>query len=144
MSAYAFGAAFEVTSTPKLTSPAPIKTKNPPQPSTQAIELDEYTAIPSPGFQSSSYAAAITPTGTQTPYETHTQGVQTPKTPNELEMSRPSSRRQSVATVVPSWSFPSMNRYRILAACGVYFANGMNDACESCPPCPSFLRTLHG
>lgn len=29
---------------------------------------------------------------------------------------------------MPSWSYPKMNKWRVLAACSVYFANGLNDA----------------
>lgn len=56
-------------------------------------------------------------------------GAQTQKTPNELERSRPSSPRENVATtIVPSWGFPKMNKWRVLAACFVYFCNGLNDS----------------
>jgi hypothetical protein len=70
--------------------------------------------------------------------------VQDPRTPNELEnLSRSSSqdgRRESFSTEqenttgnlvtqqLPSWRDTSMNKWRILSACLMYFANGMNDS----------------
>jgi hypothetical protein len=47
----------------------------------------------------------------------------------ELERSGPSTLHNAEgATVVPSFSHPSMNRWRVLSACGEYFANGLNDS----------------
>lgn len=49
--------------------------------------------------------------------------------PNDLEvigMSRP--RQPDVTNVVPSFSYPSMNKWRVLSACLVYFGNGMNNS----------------
>lgn len=77
--------------------------------------------------------SAILPAGPQTPPEALTQpatGVQTPHTPNELEANTPAELR-NVVGVVPSFSYPAKNRWRVFAACLTYFGNGMNDAGES-------------
>ncbi|KAI4794922.1 MFS general substrate transporter, partial [Aureobasidium sp. EXF-8845] len=118
MSAYTFGAALELTSSPKLTSPPAVKTKEPTAPES-AVELEQYfqeirTQHSRQSDGPAAQASGKTPTATI-------------KTPNELEMSRPPSPSQATE-VMPSWGFPSMNKYRVLAVCSVYFANGINDA----------------
>jgi hypothetical protein len=120
MSAYTFGAALELTSSPKLTSPPAVKTKEPTAPES-AVELEQYfqeirTQHSRQSDGPAAQASGKTPTATI-------------KTPNELEMSRPPSPSQATE-VMPSWGFPSMNKYRVLAVCSVYFANGINDACK--------------
>lgn len=51
------------------------------------------------------------------------------KTLNELERSQPPTPQQDQATnIVPSWRYPAINKWRILAACAEYFGNGLNDA----------------
>ena len=56
-------------------------------------------------------------------------GKQTPKTPNELEMSCPPTPRQDEAVgLVQTWNNPPMNKWRILCCCLIYFGNGLNDA----------------
>ncbi|KAK4693233.1 hypothetical protein P7C71_g4126, partial [Lecanoromycetidae sp. Uapishka_2] len=57
-------------------------------------------------------------------------GAQTPRTPNELEQSRPPSPENGVDTVEMKQSFsnPPINRYRVVAACLMNFQNGLNDA----------------
>ncbi|SMQ54172.1 unnamed protein product [Zymoseptoria tritici ST99CH_3D7] len=80
----------------------------------------------------SSYDVHVTPTGLQTPEEAYTPCYSTErlaKTPNELECSQPPTPRQATATgVLPSFFYPSMNKWRVLAACLIYFSNGMSDA----------------
>lgn len=52
-----------------------------------------------------------------------------PQTPDELERSQPPTPKQEhAANIVPSWRWPKMNRWRMLAACCEYFGNGLNDA----------------
>jgi hypothetical protein len=123
MSAYTFGAALELTSSPNLTSPPAVKRKEPTAPQS-AIELEEYfqEIRAQHSRQSDGHTAAAAQASGKTP-------TATTKTPNELEMSRPPSPSQATE-VMPSWGFPSMNRYRVLAVCSVYFANGINDACK--------------
>jgi hypothetical protein len=56
-------------------------------------------------------------------------GRRSPTTPNELEMSRPSSPlRDETVGVVQTWNSEPMNKWRILTCCLLYFANGMNDS----------------
>jgi hypothetical protein len=56
-------------------------------------------------------------------------GTQSPRTPHELEMSRPSSPvGNETVGVVQTWSSEPMNKWRILTCCLLYFANGMNDS----------------
>ncbi|KAI4795270.1 MFS general substrate transporter, partial [Aureobasidium sp. EXF-8845] len=121
MSAYTFGAALELTSSPKLTSPPAVKRKEPTAPES-AIELEQYfqEIRTQHSRQSDGHTAAAAQASGKTP-------TATTKTPNELEMSRPPSPSQATE-VTPSWGFPSMNKYRVLAVCSVYFANGINDA----------------
>lgn len=50
-------------------------------------------------------------------------------TPSEIEMSRPPTPRQEDAVgLVQTWNNPSMNKWRILCCCMIYFGNGVNDA----------------
>ncbi|KAF2241064.1 MFS general substrate transporter [Trematosphaeria pertusa] len=56
-------------------------------------------------------------------------GAQTPKTPNELEMSRPPSPVGNDAVpIMQSWNNPPMNKWRILCCCLIYLGNGINDS----------------
>jgi hypothetical protein len=89
-----------------------------------AIELEEYFQEVQVQHlqQSNGTTSAAAQASSKTP-------TTTTKTPNELEMSRPPSPSQATE-VMPSWGFPSMNKYRVLAVCSVYFGNGINDACK--------------
>jgi hypothetical protein len=65
----------------------------------------------------------------QTPKEPLPSGGRTPRTPNELEMSRPSSPvNHDPVDAVQTWNSEPMNKWRILSCCLLYFANGMNDS----------------
>lgn len=119
MSAYTFGAALELTSSPKLTSPPAVKRKDPTGPES-AIELQDF--MQQVQTQNSRHSNGTSAGGPHAFRKGTT-------TPNELEMSRPPSPVQATE-LVPSWGFPSMNKYRVLAVCGVYFGNGINDACK--------------
>lgn len=70
--------------------------------------------------------------GLRTPEEAHAPShfnEYTPKTPSELELSEPSTPRQTTATgVFPSFFFPAMNKWRVCASCLIYFGNGMSDS----------------
>ncbi|KAK3079920.1 hypothetical protein LTS18_003586 [Coniosporium uncinatum] len=87
--------------------------------SPQVYELDElhwgkqYNGPDSPGAG---------PSVPETPGANHT-----PKTPNELEMSHPSSPR-SVAELVPSFWNPPMNKWRVAACCLAYLGQGLADS----------------
>lgn len=56
-------------------------------------------------------------------------GVQTPITPNELEMTRPMSAvNEQPVEVMQTLTNPPMNRWRLLSACMMCFGNGLNDS----------------
>jgi hypothetical protein len=62
-------------------------------------------------------------------------GAQTPKTPNELEMSRPPSlRREDAVGLMRTWNDSPMTKWRILCCCLIYFSNGVNDSGMRLPP----------
>ena len=53
----------------------------------------------------------------------------TPKTPSQLEHSRPSSPHQDRTTdMVQSFWNPYVNRFRVVACCLMLIGNGLNDA----------------
>lgn len=130
MASYAFAAGLEMTSTPSITSPPAAHKKDAIAPA--PIEVDNYNFPQEVRIVRKPYNHAILPAGAHTPHETQTPAAaeaQTPKTPNELESSYPSTPQEHTATVVvPSWSYPSTNKWRVLCACVTYFGNGMNDA----------------
>ncbi|CAE7199657.1 hypothetical protein P3342_010283 [Pyrenophora teres f. teres] len=56
-------------------------------------------------------------------------GFQTPRTPNELEMSRPPTpSRDDAVGLTRTWNGDRMTKWRILCCCSIYFSNGMNDS----------------
>ena len=93
-----------------------------------AEELDDME-LPDYGFSKNhptSNDTSIKKPQTPTPAVT---GYQTPRTPSQLEASPPPTPRQHDPTgIVPSWSYPLMNKWRVLAACLIYLGNGMNDS----------------
>lgn len=64
----------------------------------------------------------------QTSKEPAPSGRQSPTTPNELEMSRPSSPVRNETAGMVHWNSEPMNKWRILTCCLLYLANGMNDS----------------
>jgi fucose permease len=57
--------------------------------------------------------------------------VDSQTTPNQLEASpsqSPTFEGSTATSIVPSFWYPAMNRWRVLAACLIYFGNGINDA----------------
>lgn len=62
--------------------------------------------------------------GTTTPT-----GYQTPKAPNDIEMSQPASPTEGDGVdAMQSFSNPPMNRYRMTSVCLLNFANGLSDS----------------
>ncbi|KNG51613.1 mfs general substrate transporter [Stemphylium lycopersici] len=56
-------------------------------------------------------------------------GTQTPKTPNELERSRPATpNRDDTFPRERLWNDDPMTKWRILCCCLIYFCNGINDS----------------
>ena len=79
-----------------------------------AFELDELSKV----GRGNAPSSPATPTG-----------AQTPRSLNELEMSRPPSPEYHDATeVMQSWTKPPINKWRLLSACFMNFGNGLNDA----------------
>lgn len=70
--------------------------------------------------------------GPQTATDPERTGSNPPRTPHELETngSLSSLRPDDAVNVVQSWKDPAMNKWRILSACVVCFANGCNDSGE--------------
>lgn len=117
MASLAFAAGLDIQHPPS----AKTNTKPPSVEELDAIELPNYGLV-----SSRTYSATITPAGSNTPYEAPN-GTQ--KTPNELEHSQPPTPKQGdAALIVPSWSYPRMNKWRVLATCMEYFGNGLNDS----------------
>ncbi|KAL6719234.1 hypothetical protein ACLMJK_003471 [Lecanora helva] len=118
MAASQFGALVEFDKSSPITDPPAVLQKDPHglPPSLTAFELDELHR----DHDSIGPSIPTTPSGTQTP-----------RTPNDLEQSRPASPDYGDADavdVVQSWSNPPINRYRLLSCCLMNFAGGLNDA----------------
>lgn len=124
----AFSAALNIESGRDIAAPATAKTRSrgPTVEELDDIELPDYGYF---NTKRPPNSIAVTPGGPQTPTPAVTD-YQTPETPNDdLDVSLPPTPRQhDVATIVPSWSYPVMNKWRVLAACLVYLGNGMNDS----------------
>jgi fucose permease len=117
MSSHSCGAFFEIESTSSLAIAAPPQThpKCPP-----SINVKS-TTIPTT-YELDEIQCGQVLSGPAT-------GVQTPTAPNDLEQSHPSTPREHEATeMVMSLSNPSMNKWRLLAACMMGFSNGLNDS----------------
>jgi len=114
MTSYSFGALIDIDESLRITDPPAVLRKDPhglPDLPT-AYELDEMNRA------SRSVGTSIPPTPS---------GTQTPRTPNELEQSRPPSPNYDDADavdIVQSWKNPPINRYRLLSACLMNFGNG--------------------
>ncbi|MCJ1252382.1 hypothetical protein MMC24_000188 [Lignoscripta atroalba] len=116
MSAHAFGAFVKVDTSSQLADPPAVLDKNAhtTEPKPSNYELDQLIG--------GSYYNG--PSQPQAPSDT-----QTPITPNDLEMDRPSSpRSRDAADIVQSLSNPPMNKWRLLSCCLMCFGNGLNDS----------------
>lgn len=99
----------EIVSEAKLQHPPRVAPKPPSIEELDALELPHYGLI-----DPQSYSEDV---------------CQTPQTPNELEQSQaPTPKLDEARSIIPSWSYPKMNKWRLLAACLEYFGNGLNDA----------------
>ncbi|KAL8901366.1 MAG: hypothetical protein Q9192_000581 [Flavoplaca navasiana] len=115
-SSASFSAFVAIESTPQIVDPpAAIKKDSfTRHPAPNVHELDELT------FGSRYNGPSEPPTPS---------GVQTPITPNELEMSRPMSAvNEQPVEVMQTLKNPPMNRWRLLSACMMCFGNGLNDS----------------
>lgn len=115
---------FDVKSSSKVTSPAPTYQKDKKAPSSLRdigilpdVELDTIT----PAQKNDE---PVTP-GHHTP----PRGAQTPKTPHELEMSRPPTPgAEEGVGLVRTWNSEPMTKWRVLCCCMLYLTNGINDS----------------
>lgn len=116
MASHAFGASVNIQVSHGVTNPPAVLKKDPhalPDLPT-AYELDELSKV----------ARANGSSGPTT-----LSGGQTPRSPHELEMSRPPSPDSHEATdVVQTWTRPPINKWRVLSACLMNFGQGLNDA----------------
>ena len=121
MDPLSFAARLDMLSVDEIPRPQPskISRKAPSVAELDAIELPDYgltnsKSTPRPDVQQSERSL----------FEANGK-----KTPNELEDSQPPTPTGDAATgIVPSWSYPTMNKWRHLSACLEYFGNGMNDS----------------
>jgi hypothetical protein len=77
--------------------------------------------------------ADITPkhNGPPAPENATPSAAQTPRTPSELEMSRPTTPRRDEnegVEALQSFSNPPMNKFRLLSCCLLNFGQGLNDS----------------
>ncbi|KAK4617861.1 Bypass of stop codon protein 6 [Fulvia fulva] len=118
---------FSIDSDNNTSSSDTKHTRGPSPKELDAIELQDHGKL----AQKTSSDEPVSPASIYTPGRKH-DPFKTPevsKTPNELESSQPPTpTRQTAASVVPSWSYPRMNKWRILCACLIYFGNGMSDS----------------
>ena len=112
MATSAFAMGLEIVSNDKIVHPK-AATRLPSNEELDAIDLPDYGL-------------------TQTPHAGQSDATNedvAAKTPNELEQSQPPTpKRDEASNIVPTFSFPKMNRWRVLAACMEYLANGLNDS----------------
>ncbi|KAL2039950.1 hypothetical protein N7G274_007353 [Stereocaulon virgatum] len=115
MGSHSLGALIDIEESAHIRDPPPVLKKEPhglPDLPT-AYELDELR----------------TATRSQGPSIPATPGTQTPRTPNDLEMSRPPSPEYiDIVEVLQTWTEPPINKWRVLSACMMNFGNGLNDA----------------
>ena len=110
-----FAAGIEVISDDKVTWPPNARINNRPP------SADELDSIKLPDYGLTTASKASKPSSID---ETSLS-----KTPGELEQSQPSTPRGHEGTdIVPTFWYPKMNRWRVLAACMEYFGNGLNDS----------------
>jgi len=128
MSVYSFAAALEVTSPLRVATPPPTRTRDTAESGLELSRLPHSLDIDT----KAPYTGAMTP-DIQTPHEAHNHNdtdAHTPVTPNELEATGSESwtNAQNLSDIVPSFSYPRMNKWRVLCACFTYFGNGLNDS----------------
>ncbi|EMC91884.1 hypothetical protein BAUCODRAFT_152246 [Baudoinia panamericana UAMH 10762] len=127
MATFAFAAGLRVESRMNVASPDVAKTpqRAPNDKELEAIELPDYGHFK---CSAQHYNPEISPAEPQKPAAAKS-GAHTPSSPQDLEASLPPTPRQhEVTSMVPSFSYPPMNRFRVLAACLVYLGNGLNDS----------------
>jgi len=105
----------------------PAKSARPHERGPSIEELDSLE-LPHYGLTRDQRGAAKSYNSTAKHQEFQTQD-QRQTTPDQLEASPPHSPSGDGGTaIVPSFWYPVMNKWRVLAACLIYFGNGINDA----------------
>jgi MFS family permease len=122
----ALAAGFKIESeTNNVSAPSSAKIHHQRGPSIEeldAIELPDYGKLNKNSDRKGAIDTTLEQTSTRWTPRTH-------HTPSGLEASEPPTPTQvDVSRIVPSFFDPPMNKYRVLAACLIYFGNGMNDS----------------
>lgn len=95
-------------------------------------ELDAIELADHGNLSTRSDVVSDIPSGLRTPEEAYTPCPSNDRistTLIELESSQPTTPQRPTETgVFPSFFYPAMNRWRVLAACLIYFGNGMSDS----------------
>jgi hypothetical protein len=124
--ASSFHRLFDIQPASKITNPEPTYQKSKGK---APRTLDDVGVLPD--VELTDFASRKTDNGRQTSgseYEMP-KGAQTPKTPNELEMSRPvTPNREEAVSKERLWNAEPMTKWRILCCCLIYFSNGINDS----------------
>jgi hypothetical protein len=122
----AFHSFFDIKPTSNIANPEPTYQKSKgkaPQ------SLDDVGVLPNielEDFAASNYHNGRQASGSE---QGLPKGAHTPRTPNELEMSRPPTPRMDEAIgTTRTWNGQSMTKWRILCCCLIYFSNGINDS----------------
>lgn len=129
MSSLAFAAGLRIESREQPPQTANPASRAPSVEELDSIELADHGNLT---HQKAADNTSQTTTPPRSPAKGHILGAlqtDTSKTPNDLERSEPSTPTNERATsVMPSFSFPKMNKWRVFAACLTYFGNGMSDS----------------
>ena len=120
----------------RIVSEQPTDISLPPSVKThqRAPSIDKLDAIGLPDYgliERKQYASTVSPVSHQASVASPDDvfNNQSPKTPNALETSEPPwPTRHEAVGLAPSFSYPTMNKWRVLAACFTYIGNGMNDS----------------
>ena len=128
MASHMYSAFIDIESGPKSTTKHPTSSNLPEIAlhSANPVELDEISG-------GANYSGRF---GPQSSMETRTsaaqiphKGRQTPSSPNDIYFSRHLGLgSHEPANIVQSWTNPSVNKWRVLSCCMMYFGNGMNDS----------------
>jgi hypothetical protein len=103
----------------------------------QKAKTHTYHSVPQPpsdlNLDGIQWGAVLTgpPSRTGSGVASPVSGAQTPRTPNDLEMSRPQSPTEAEidgVEVLQSWSDPSINKYRMASVALQNLGEGLNDS----------------
>ena len=129
MSSLAFAAGLRIESCEQPSQSANAGPRAPSIEELDSIELADHGNLTQ---QKACDSTSHTQTPSQCSSKAHLpEAIQTDKskTPSDLERSEPSTPTNERATsIMPSFWFPKMNKWRVLAACLTYFGNGMSDS----------------